>query len=225
MGHWPVALWAYSKTRIPTSFRAHPPSNPTPLCAFLLQSTLGSDQVAQPATAILTLRLTAPSSSSGRPTNVVDPTPRDFISSSPRLALSIHFISALSSSPSLFFSGSKPLGATRPLPSPSPIPTRRPRLPRRTERPPGHPPRRRPQSPPPALTAARLLVPAPIRVDSRLGHHRPVPRSASGGQPPRRRADGPRPSLRPPSPASPLPRRPALMHPRCHQWYGVPVGE
>jgi len=137
---------------------------------------------------MLSLRLTAPSSSPGRPTNVVDPTPRDFISSSPRLALSIHFISALSSSPSLFFSGSKPLGATRPLPSPSPspIPTRRPRLPRRTERPPGHPPRRRPQSPPPALTAARLLVPAPIRVDSRLGHHRPAPRSASGGQPPPR---------------------------------------
>ena len=41
---------------------------------------------------IMSLRLTAPSSSSGRPTNVVDPTPRDFISSSPRPALSIRFL-------------------------------------------------------------------------------------------------------------------------------------
>ncbi|XP_039788556.1 uncharacterized protein LOC120654941 [Panicum virgatum] len=72
---------------------------------------------------MMSLRLTAPSSSPGRPTNVVDPTPRDFISSSPQptwwtphhvilspllpdLVLSIRFLSALSSSPSLFFSES-----------------------------------------------------------------------------------------------------------------------
>ena len=59
------------------------------------------------------LRLTAPSSSPGQPTNVVDPTPRDFISSSPRPALSIRFLSALSFS--LLFSSPDPPPRSSPI--------------------------------------------------------------------------------------------------------------